>query len=85
MADQNVAQCWEEKTKIGNTKSQIKVGTRWVRQTSKRKSHFFNCAAFEICNKSKRWESGLRVFKAANEEGEVGGEKVGEDEQVGRR
>ena len=71
------------KTKLESLKARVRSAPDGSDKQAK--SHFFNCAAFEICNKSKRWESGLRVFEAANEEGEVGGEKVGEDEQVGRR
>ena len=52
------------------------------------KSHFAHCAAFKVSNESKGGEGGLRVAEAAVEEIEVGGEQVGEDEQVrpgGRR
>ena len=38
------------------------------------KSHFVNCAAFKVSNKSKRGDGRLRVFEAAMEEVEVGRE-----------
>ena len=46
------------------------------------KSHFVRCAALEVSNESKGGEGGLRVSEAAKEEVEVGGQQVGEDEQV---
>ena len=46
------------------------------------KSHFVCCGAFKVGNKGKGGESRLRVSEAAVEEIEVGGEKVGKDEQV---